>query len=59
MHERSILRLRFLHKRLEREIETEQSRRLPDRFRVLRLKKLKLAIKDHMARQSAPHLNPT
>ena len=54
----SILRLRFIHDRLAREVDREQVRRVPDRFRVVRLKKLKLAVKDRLARSSAPRLTP-
>lgn len=35
---------------LDETIEREQKRPLPDRFRLLRLKKLRLAIKDRLQR---------
>ena len=44
-------RLLFLHSRLGGEIHQEHKRRVPDGIRLLRLKKLRLAIKDRM-----PHL---
>ena len=43
-----IYRLTVVHHRLEDEIRRELSRRLPDSMRLLRLKKLKLAIKDRL-----------
>jgi hypothetical protein len=58
MHERPVLRLHHLHRRLKREIEQEQTRRLPDVFRVARLKKIKHAVKDRLARRSAPYPSP-
>jgi hypothetical protein len=45
--------LRRRHVRLEHELAAEQARRLPDRVRIARLKKLKLAIKDRMAMMAA------
>ena len=41
-----IYRLKLVHLRLETEIRRELKARWPDRNRVTRLKKLKLAIKD-------------
>jgi uncharacterized protein len=58
MHERPILRLRSRHERLSREIEKEQGRRAPDGFRIVRLKKLKLSIKNRLVRPSAPCPSP-
>lgn len=49
MFDRSILRLRLMHRRLEHEIAHEQTRRAPDPFRIARLKKLRLAVKDCLA----------
>lgn len=43
-------RLLMLHSKLDAEVDYEQKRRFPDLFRLLRLKKLRLAIKDRMAR---------
>ena len=50
MSDRPILRLRYVHGRLARELEREEAQRIPDRFRVVRLKKLKLAVKDRLHR---------
>jgi uncharacterized protein len=41
-------RLKLVHARLESEIRRELKARWPDRERVSRLKKLKLAIKDRL-----------
>ncbi|MFM9977793.1 MAG: YdcH family protein [Sphingomonadaceae bacterium] len=43
-----IHRLSLVHTRLESEIRRELKTRWPDRDRVTRLKKLKLAIKDRL-----------
>ncbi len=43
-----LYRLSVLHKRLDDEIRSELKRRLPDTIRLLRLKKLKLAVKDRL-----------
>ena len=49
-------RLTLAHSKLDAEISREQKRRVPDSVRLLRLKKLKLAIKDRMYRLvSVPH----
>ncbi|MFN3727725.1 MAG: DUF465 domain-containing protein [Allosphingosinicella sp.] len=42
-------RLTLMHQRLDEQIRLEMRRRLPDSIRLLRLKKLKLAIKDRLA----------
>lgn len=42
-------RLLMIHSKLDAEVDYEQKRRLPDLFRLLRLKKLRLVIKDRMA----------
>ncbi len=41
-------RLKLRHARLDHELSIEQSRRTPDEGRILRLKKLKLAVKDRI-----------
>lgn len=41
-------RLTLVHHRLDSEIAREQARKVPDRWRLMRLKKLKLAIKDRL-----------
>jgi hypothetical protein len=46
-----IYRLSVIHRRLDDEIKRELRNRLPDAFRLLRLKKLKLAVKDRLHRQ--------
>ncbi len=43
-----VYRLSVIHSRLEDEIRRELKKRFPDSFRLLRLKKLKLAIKDRL-----------
>lgn len=43
-------RLALAHSKLDAEICREQKRRIPDSWRLLRLKKLRLAIKDRMHR---------
>jgi hypothetical protein len=41
-------RLSVVHKKPDDEIRSELRRRIPDTMRLLRLKKLKLAIKDRL-----------
>ncbi len=43
-----VYRLSVIHKRLDDEIRRELKRRVPDSIRLLRLKKLKLAVKDRL-----------
>lgn len=50
---RSMIRLIVLHRRLDRAVRQELSRRAPDPERLARLKKLRLAAKDRLARQNA------
>jgi hypothetical protein len=42
-------RLTHIHRRLDDAISHEGARRLPDSLRLLRLKKLRLAVKDRLA----------
>ncbi len=42
-------RMSVVHRRLDDEIRRELRRRIPDSFRLLRLKKLRLAVKDRLA----------
>ena len=42
-------RLTHIHRRLDDAITRETARRLPDSLRLLRLKKLRLAVKDRLA----------
>ena len=44
-----IYRLSVIHRRLDDEIHREVKRRIPDSLRLLRLKKLRLAVKDRLA----------
>ncbi len=46
-----IYRLTAIHRKLDDEIRSELKRRFPDSIRLLRLKKLKLSVKDRMYRQ--------
>lgn len=43
-------RLTLAHSKVDAEISREQKRRMPDDMRLLRLKKLRLSIKDRMHR---------
>lgn len=43
-------RLTVIHRRLDEEIRRELKRRFPDTIRLLRLKKLRLAVKDRLFR---------
>lgn len=43
-------RMSVIHRRLDEEIRRELKRRFPDRMRLLRLKKLRLAVKDRLYR---------
>lgn len=45
----SAYRLTHIHRRLDEAIASETSRRLPDSLKLLRLKKLRLAVKDRLA----------
>lgn len=47
-----IYRLTIIHRKLDDEIRRELKRRFPDSIRLLRLKKLKLAIKDRLHHQA-------
>lgn len=44
-----VYRLSVVHHKLDEEIRREIRRRFPDSIRLLRLKKLRLAVKDRMA----------
>ena len=45
-----IYRLTAVRRRIDDEIRTELERRLPDSMRLLRLKRLKLSVKDRLHR---------
>ncbi len=47
----TLYRLTTIHRRLDEEIRRELKRRVPDGWRLLRLKKLKLAVKDRLHRK--------
>lgn len=44
-----IYRLSVVHHKLDEEVRREIKRRFPDTIRLLRLKKLRLAVKDRIA----------
>ena len=46
--------LLFKTARIQEEIDRENSRKAPDTFRLLRLKKIRLAIKDQILRLTTP-----
>jgi hypothetical protein len=46
----TLYRLTVIHRRIDEEIRRELKRRFPDTLRLLRLKKLKLAVKDRLHR---------
>ncbi|MBY0509649.1 MAG: YdcH family protein [Rhodospirillaceae bacterium] len=45
-----LYRMSIVHRKLDKEIKHEATRRLPDFLRLARLKKLRLALKDRIAR---------
>ena len=47
-----LYRLTVIHRKLDEEIRRELKRRFPDTIRLLRLKKLKLAVKDRLHHQA-------
>ena len=47
-----LFRLMERHQKLDRALRQLQVQRWPDPFQIARLKKLKLALKDHLARLS-------
>jgi uncharacterized protein YdcH (DUF465 family) len=46
----AVFRLLERHQKLDDKLRQAQSRRIPDPFEVARIKKLKLALKDRLAR---------
>jgi uncharacterized protein len=44
----SLFRLMQYHQKLDSELRAERSRRWPDVFRIQKLKRLKLAVKDRL-----------
>jgi hypothetical protein len=57
MSDKFISYLQTEHQRLEREIEDELKQLRPDDILLARLKKLKLVIKDQIARHESANLN--
>lgn len=53
-----IYRLSVIHRRLDDEVRRELKRRFPDSIRLLRLKKLGLAVKDRLHRVQRQSLKP-
>lgn len=45
-----VYRLTQIHRKLDDQIRSELLRRLPDAIKLLRLKKMRLAVKDRIAR---------
>ena len=46
-----IYRLTLIHRKIDDEIRGELARRFPDSIKLLRLKKLRLTVKDHLTRR--------
>ncbi len=46
-----IYRLTLIHRKVDDEIRSEVALRFPDRIKLLRLKKLRLAVKDRLYRR--------
>ena len=46
-----IYRLTLIHRKIDDQIRGELARRFPDSIKLLRLKKLPLAVKDRLARR--------
>lgn len=49
----SSFRLMQYHQKLDSELRAERTRRWPDVFRIQKLKRLKLAVKDRLAKSAA------
>ena len=49
----SLFRLMQYHQRLDSDLRAERARRWPDIFRIQKLKRLKLAVKDQLAQNAA------
>lgn len=49
--------LLFKSAQIQQEIEQERQRRLPDSFRLLKLKKIRLSIKDRLQRLIDMHMH--
>jgi len=46
-----IHRLKLIHRKIDDKIRGERARRFPDSIKLLRLKKLRLAVKDRLYRR--------
>ena len=46
-----IYRLTLIHRKIDDQIRSELTRRFPDSIKLLRLKKLRLAVKDRLTRR--------
>ena len=56
-----IYRLSVVHRKLDEEIRREIRQRIPDSIKLLRLKKLRLAVKDRISermRSASSHFSP-
>jgi hypothetical protein len=51
----SSFRLMQFHQKLDRELRAELKRRWPDVFRIQKLKRLKLAVKDRLQKRALGH----
>jgi uncharacterized protein len=49
----SLFRLMQYHQKLDAELRAERARRWPDVFRIQRLKRLKLVVKDRLSNSAA------
>lgn len=53
----SVFRLMQYHQKLDAQLRAERAQRWPDVFRIQKLKRLKLAVKDRLARSTARTLS--
>ncbi|MBK8631652.1 MAG: YdcH family protein [Sphingomonadales bacterium] len=54
----TVFRLMQIHQKLDAQISAEQRNRLPDVIRIGTLKKMKLAVKDRLAKLGMGRRNP-
>lgn len=50
-----VYRLTSIHRKIDDEIRGELARRFPNSIKLLRLKKLRLAVKDRLTRRVSQH----